>query len=65
MKTKEKRTALLDAILAVAEASAELAVTRADQDAGYYETDCAYMSVSRASEQLEKALDDIFGAGDD
>lgn len=60
-KTKDElRDELRDAILAVAEAAAELAVVRV-QDAGPYETDCAYMAVSRSSDKLDEALAAVFG----
>ena len=54
------RDELRNAILAVAEAAAELAVVRM-QDAGPYETDCAYMAVSRSSDKLDEALAAVFG----
>jgi hypothetical protein len=63
-KREEQKSKLAAAILAVAESAAELAVTQANDDAGGYERDCAYMTHSRASEQLEKAIDDIFGDDD-
>lgn len=60
-KTKDElRDELRDAILAVADAAAELAVISL-QDAGPYETDCAYMAVSRSSDKLDEALAAIFG----
>ena len=60
MKDAKTRDELRNAILAVAEAAAELAVVRM-QDAGPYETDCAYMAVSRSSDKLDEALAAIFG----
>ena len=59
MKDAKTRDELRNAILAVAEAAAELAVVRM-QDAGPYETDCAYMAVSRSSDKLDEALAAIF-----
>lgn len=61
-KTKDElRDELRKAILAVAEAAAELAVIRVREDAGPYETDYAYMAVSRSSDKLDEALAAIFG----
>lgn len=60
MKDAKTRDELRNAILAAAEAAAELAVIRM-QDAGPYETDCAYMAVSRSSDKLDEALAAIFG----
>lgn len=60
MKDAKTRDELRNAILAVAEAAAELAVVRM-QDAGPYETDCANMAVSRSSDKLDEALAAIFG----
>lgn len=60
MTKAEHRAALVAAIVDVAEAAAELAVIRM-QDAGPYETDCAYMAVSRSSDKLDEALAAIFG----
>lgn len=60
MKDAKTRDELRNAILAVAEAAAELAAIRM-QDAGPYETDCAYMAVSRSSDKLDEALASIFG----
>jgi hypothetical protein len=60
MTKAEHRAALVAAIVDVAAAAAELAVIRI-QDAGPYETDCAFMAVSRSSDKLDEALAAIFG----
>lgn len=66
MTTKaEQKSALREAILAVANAAAELAVYRNSDDESYECAEYAQSELYRAEDKLDDALVLIFGVDDD